>query len=177
MDCFRLPQELQWVSCHRVQVIFKRVELLSNILQRHEETLRRRWLKMAFPKRKEILLAVDSEILTRVWTLESPPREGFVIELDMMDRLAQQKPTVKYMLSTFCWEHFSHLSTSTEHIQQIRSYQPWATQMEQDILHLDPNTPAIFSDATEDYYMKLTAKWKGATMLKKLDDRELLKVG
>jgi hypothetical protein len=116
------------------------------------------------------------KILTRVWMLSNPPKQGFVLELDMMDRLAQQKSTVKELLSPFCWEYFSHLSTSAECIQQIRSYRPWATQMEQDILHIGPNTPDIFSKDTEDYYAKLTAKWGSAVRLKKLDDKELLRL-
>ena len=47
-------------------------------------------------------------------------------------------PSVKTMLSPYIWSDFSQLSVSSECIQQIRSYQPWATRIENDLELLKP---------------------------------------
>ncbi|KAI4644696.1 uncharacterized protein J4E78_009515 [Alternaria triticimaculans] len=69
-------------------------------------------------------------VLTRITNARNPPKEAFVAELDDLERLVIKHPAAKDLLSPFVWADFSQLSVSSECIQQIRSYQPWSTQIE-----------------------------------------------
>jgi hypothetical protein len=78
------------------------------------------------------------EVLFRVWRPHSPPKVGFVAELDDIGRIQIKEPAFKVLLSSYVWSDISRMSIPSECIQQIRSYQPWATLIEHDIDLLEP---------------------------------------
>ncbi|KAI4703780.1 hypothetical protein J4E89_009749 [Alternaria sp. Ai002NY15] len=89
--------------------------------------------------------------LSRIWRPKAPPKVGFIAELDEIERMVLKEPSVKTLLSPYVWSDFSQLSVSSECIQQIRSYQPWATRIEQDVDLLKPELMMEF--------LKFGVKW------------------
>ena len=102
------------------------------------------------------------EVLLRIWEPFSPPTVGFIAELDDLERMATKVPVVKGLVSSLAWSEFSQLSISSECIQQIRSYQPWATKIQNDVEQL---RPLLMS-----WFRRLGLKWEPIAHLRRFED-------
>jgi hypothetical protein len=101
------------------------------------------------------------EVLFRIWRPHSPPKLGFVAELDDIERMAIKEPAVKSLLSSYVWSDFSQMWISSKCIQQIRSYQPWATRMEHD---MDLHEPKLMEE-----FVLIGIKWAPVMIMKRFD--------
>ncbi|KAF2133293.1 hypothetical protein P153DRAFT_282493 [Dothidotthia symphoricarpi CBS 119687] len=118
------------------------------------------------------------DVLLEIWLPHKPPLHlGFDVALDKLDRLVSSKSSIKPLISSFVWADFSQLSTSSECIHQIRSYQPWATQMLQDMGRRDPRNVGDREIEMATYYLSFTNKWHRVTSITRFDDVEMIQLG
>ncbi|KAI4656274.1 hypothetical protein J4E93_000993 [Alternaria ventricosa] len=114
------------------------------------------------PSMKPYLVKTYTDLGSVAYQPFSPPTVGFVAELDDLERMATREPVVKGLMSSFVWSEFSQLSVSSECIQQIRSYQPWATRIQNDVEHLRPQLMS--------WFRHFGLKWEPIAHLRRFDD-------
>ncbi|KAF1842159.1 uncharacterized protein K460DRAFT_420100 [Cucurbitaria berberidis CBS 394.84] len=118
--------------------------------------------------------------LSMIWNKTEPPVQGFDTELDELDRLVTSEPSARALITPLVWADFSQLSTSSECIHQIRSYQPWATRMERDMqlptLEGTSKVELKYENIIEDY-MAFTDKWSTIVRQKRFEGADLASVG
>ncbi|KAI4931004.1 uncharacterized protein J4E92_004838 [Alternaria infectoria] len=99
------------------------------------------------------------QVLSRIWSVSVPPKSGFVAELDDLERMVVKEPEAKGLLSSFVWSDFSQIAISSECIQQIRSYQPWATRIENDY--------GLLNHEVSGEFLSLGMRWAAVAPMKR----------